>query len=302
MRSNRAVRAFLFLLLSPALLNAQTAQHDKAYWRAIAKDDYAVPANESAGALAHEVSQLLGSPDPELRDDLAYSILVRWIYRLKVLPTSDLIALTDEWRGNLKIGIGESGTNSVLKRSFSALCLSLMANREAKQPFLGEQRYHQLLAEALNYLQSERDLRGYDGTLGWIHANAHTADLLQALVHSPMLTKDEENNILAALAARLSTAPQVYLQGEQDRIAAAVIALIQRPSFEAPSFESWLKHVEEEDKQVWANPLTPESLARFQNHTYFLQALAVRLALEPDSPRVTDYRTRVLAILRTRLD
>lgn len=290
------------LALCPAALLAQNAPHDKAYWRAIAKDNYAVPTDQSAGALAREVSQLLGSPDPELRDDLAYSILVRWIYRLKVMPTPDLLALTDEWRDNLKIGIGESGTNSVLKRSFSALCLSLMANREAKAPFLGEQRYHQLVADAVTYLQSERDLRGYDGTLGWIHANAHTADLLQALAHSPMQTKDEENSILAALATRLSTAPQVYTQGEQDRMAGALLAVIQRPTFAAAPFENWLKAVEDEDKQVWAIPLTPESLARFQNHTYFLQALSVRLALEPESPRVTDFRTRVLAILRTRLD
>ena len=301
MHFSRATVAVLLLALCPAL-TAQSTQHDKAYWRAIAKDNYAVPANQSAGALAHEVSQLLGSPDPELRDDLAYSILVRWIYRLKVLQTSDLLALADEWRDNLKIGIGESGTNSVLKRSFSALCLSLMAEREAKAPFLGEARYHQLVADAVTYLQSERDLRGYDGTVGWIHASAHTADLLQALARSPMLTKGEENSILAALAVRLSTAPQVYTQGEQDRMAGAALAVIRRPAFEAPSFESWLKRAEEEDKQVWANPLTQESLARFQNHTYFLQALTVRLALEPESPRVTEYRTRVLAILRTRLD
>jgi uncharacterized membrane protein len=302
MRSSSAARAILSLLLIPALLNAQNAPHDKAYWRAIAKNDYAVPANESAGALAREVSQLLGSPDPELRDDLAYSILVRWIYRLKVLQTPDLLALTDQWRDNLKIGIGESGTNSVLKRSFSALCLSLIANREAKQPFLGEQRYHQLIAEAVNYLQAERDLRGYDGTLGWIHANAHTADLLQALAGSTMLTKEEENNILAALAARLSTASQVYTQGEQDRMAAALLAVIRRPSFDSTSFATWLQRVEEEDKKVWATPLTPESLSRFQNHTYFLQALTVRLALEPESASITEYRTHVLAILRTRLD
>jgi hypothetical protein len=302
MRSSRAACAVLFLLLCSALLKAQVAQHDKAFWRAIAKDNYSVPANQSAGALAHEVSELLGSPDPELRDDLAYSILVRWIYRLNVLQTPDLLALTDEWRGNLKIGIGESGTNSVLKRSFSALCLSLMANREEKKPFLGEPRYHQLLAEAIAYLQAERDLRGYDAQLGWIHASAHTSDLLQALARSPMLTKDEENSILVAIATRLSTAPLVYAQGEQDRMAAAVVAVIQRPSFDAPSFESWLKRVEEEDKQVWADPLTPESLARYQNHTYFLQALAVRMVLESESQRVKDYSHRVLGILHTRLE
>ncbi|HEY1400916.1 MAG TPA: hypothetical protein VF953_04960 [Terriglobales bacterium] len=58
--------------------------------------------------------------------------------------------------------------------------------------------------------------------------------------------------------------------------------------------------MQEEDKKVWANRLTPETLAPYQNHTYFLQALAVRISLEPEAPRIVDFRQRVLGILRTR--
>ena len=300
MRSSRAVWAVLFLSLSPALLSAQSVQHDRAFWLTIAQNHYAVPQNQSASALAQELSQLLASPDPELRDDLAYSILARWIARPNILQPADLTALADEWRANLKSGIGESETNSVLKRSFSALCLSSIAEREIRTPLLGEQRYHQLLADALTYLQSERDLRGYDAKLGWIHATAHTADLLQALAGSPLLTKDEQTSILSALATRLSSAPQVYTQGEQDRMAAAVLAVIRRSDYDTASFESWLTKLQDEDKKVWANPLTPETLARYQNHTYFLQALAVRMSLELETPRIVDFRQRVLGILRTR--
>ena len=300
MRFSRVGCALLFLSVYPALINAQSAWHGRAFWVAIAQNHYAVPEGQSAAALARELSQLLGSPDPELRDDLAYSILARWIARPNILQPPELQMLADEWRANLKSGIGESGTNSVLKRSFSALCLSSIAEREAKAPFLGEPRYHQLLSDAVAYLQSERDLRGYDAKLGWIHANAHTADLLQALADSPQLTKEEQSNILSALAIRLSSAPEVYTQGEQDRMAAAVLAVIRRSDYEAASFEGWLAKLQDEDKKVWANPLRPETLARYQNHTYFLQALAVRISLEPDAPRIADFRKRVLEILRTR--
>jgi hypothetical protein len=300
MRFSRTARAVLFFWLCLALLTAQTIQHDRAFWQAIAQNHYAVPENQPASALAQELSRLLGSPDPELRDDLAYSILARWIYRPNILQPPDLLALADEWRANLKNGVGESGTNSVLQRSFSALCLSSIAEREAKTPFLGEVRYHQLLADALAYFQSERDLRGYDAKLGWIHATAHTADLLQALAASPLLTKEEQSSILSTLAARLSSAPQVYTQGEQDRLAAAVLAVLRRSDFDAASLESWLARLQDEDKKVWANPLTPETLARYQNHSYFLQALAVRLSLEPETPRIAYFRQRVLGILRAR--
>ena len=115
----------LSLVTLPATSIAQAANHDRDYWRAIAKSRYAVPEHASADALAREVSAvLLPSPDPELRDDLAYSILANWIYRPGTLQTATLLALTDEWRANLHAGLGEVGTNSVLQRSFSALCLS----------------------------------------------------------------------------------------------------------------------------------------------------------------------------------
>jgi hypothetical protein len=278
---------------------AQPPQHDREFWRGIAKNRYAVPDHESADALAHELSALLASADPELRDDLAYSILAHWIYHRDTLTTPTLLALTDEWRANLTSGLGEAGTNSVLKRSFSALSLSEMAKREAKTPFMGEDRYHSLVGQAISYLKAERDLRGYDATLHWIHATAHTADLLAALADSPLLTAEEAAAILKATATRLSTAPQVYTQGEQDRLAAAIVSVIRRKDFDASTFDPWLAHIDDEDRDVWT-ATTVESLARYQNHNYTLQALTVRLSLEGNSASMTAYRERVLAVLAKR--
>ena len=299
---SKAICAIWLLLLLCSFAVAQKAPHDRGFWQEIAKNKYAVPEHESADQLAHELSTLLASPDPELRDDLAYSILARWIYRPNILTTPTLHSLTEEWRANLKSGIGETGTNSVLKRSFSALLLSSIAYKEAKTPFLGEARYHELFADALNYFQSERDLRGYDAKLGWIHANAHTADLLHELASSPLATREELNQVLSAIATRLASAPEVYTQGEQDRMAVAVIAVVRKPTVDVESFTAWLARMNEEDKTTWINPLTPEILARYQNHGYFFQALSVRLELEPESSRITDFNHRVLEILRKRAE
>jgi len=293
------VRTAAAILAFSAVLNAQTAPHDRAFWRAIANNKYAVPEHESADALAKELSSYLGSPDPELRDDLAYSIYARWAYRPNILSTSTLLLLTDEWRANLKIGLGEQGTNSVLKRSFSALCLSIMAAREAKNPFMGGDRYHALVSEAIDYLQAERDLRGYDAQLHWIHATAHTADLLHALAESPLLTREEASGVLDAIASRLATAPEVYTQGEQDRLTAALMPALRRSDFDPNLFDRWLARIEDEDRDVWT-ATTVAALSRYQNHTYMLQALAVRLSWEPESSRMADFRQKVLKVLRDR--
>lgn len=291
---------FLIFFLSLLFLSSFAAgqQHEREFWRSIAKSNYAVPASESADALAPELSAMLGSPDPELRDDLAYSILGTWILHGQ-LSSPTLLSLNDEWKGNLKSGIGETGTNSVLKRSFSALCLSEIAKREVKSPFLGERRYHDLLAAAIEYLQAERDLRGYDAVLHWIHATAHTADLLGALANSPLLTREEASSILRAIAGRLASAPQVYTQGEQDRLAAAAVSVIRRKDFDKSFFDGWLTGIQDEDRNVWANT-TVESLAHYQNHNYLLQALTVRLSLEDPNPATEQFRKAVLKLLADR--
>lgn len=290
--------AILFCAVFSTYATTQT-QHDKDFWRTILRQHAAVPEHESADVLSHELSAMLASPDPELRDDLAYSILATWIYRGNVLSPPTLIALTDEWRANLRSGIGEVGTNSVLKRSFSALCLSEMAKREARSPFMGPQRYHGLVADATAYLQSERDLRGYDRNLHWIHAAAHTADLLAALADSPLLPSQEGDGILQAIRSRLSTATEVFTQGEQDRLAVAVLSVIRRKDFEASTFAPWLAQLQEEDRDVWTST-TLESLARYQNHNYLLQALTARTLMEPDSPRMVGYRQQILVVLSKR--
>ncbi len=297
--SNGRVWIVALLLVFSVFLSAQPVQHDRIFWRAVAANKYAVPEHESADALAQELSSLLASRDPELRDDLAYSILARWIYRPNILSTPTLISLTDEWRANLMGGLGEQGTNSVLKRSFSALCLSSMAGREVRSPFMGAERYHALIAESIAYLTAERDLRGYDAQLHWIHATAHTADLLGALADSPLLRKEEGSAILDAIASRLSTASEVYTQGEQDRLATAVVSVVRRADFDPSAFGPWLARIQDEDRNVWTET-TPASLARYQNHNYMLQALAVHLSLEPESERITDFKKQTLAILKSR--
>jgi hypothetical protein len=182
-----------FALAACPMVHAQAAAsalrpaHNRQYFRAIAAHHFSVPADASAFALAQELTPWLASPDPELRDTLAYTILDVWI-RHAPLPDAQLLPLLPPLQHNLTAAIGESGTDSVFKRSFSALTLASFAERDLQQPFLSPAQYRDLLASALAYLRDERDTRGFDPTKGWIHSTAHTADLLAALARNPHFT------------------------------------------------------------------------------------------------------------------
>ena len=279
----------------------QPTAHDRQFWRGIAKNRYAVPEGQPIFPLLRELSGYLGSPDPELRDDLAYSITAVWIKRQKQLTADDLNSLLDEWQANLRVGIGESGKDSVLKRSFSALCLAALAERELKVPFLTEDRYRALLDNALAYLKDERDLRGFDPTLGWIHATAHTADLLAALASHSLFHSDDQGRVLDAVSARLSSAHEIFMYGEQDRLALVAATIAQRKDVVAKKFHDWLIALDENDQRVWKDsPPKIELLQTFENDSYMLRGLAVYLGGNATLSGASNIQNDVLQLLQKR--
>jgi hypothetical protein len=296
----------LFIMCSSApaqpSMPAQGAQektlHDREFWQAVVKNRYAVPDGQPVFPLLRELSGYLGSKDPELRDDLAYTITAVWIKHQKQISADELNSLLDEWCANLRVGVGESGTDSVLKRSFSALSLAALAERDLKAPFLTEERYRLLLADALAYLKDERDLRGFDPVIGWIHATAHTADLLAALASNPLFRHEDQSRLLDAVSARLSSAHEIFAFGEQDRLALAAARIVNRKDFDAAGFDQWLTATDAADQRVWKDsPPTLALLQNFENDTYMLRGLAVYLSMSPPSPAVADAQNKILKLL-----
>jgi hypothetical protein len=275
--------------------------HNREFWRAIAQNHYAVPEGQQLLPLLRELSGYFGSPDSELRDDLAYSITTVWIKHQKQISTEELNSLLDDWQANLRVGIGESGNDTVLKRSFSALCLVALAERDLKMPFLSDERYQAFLANALAYLRDERDLRGFDPAIGWIHATAHTADLLAALAANPLLRTEGQPRLLDAIAQRLSTAHEIFAYGEQDRLAALAATIAARKNFDAPAFHAWLSALDTADQRTWKDaPPHLELLQTFENDTYMLRGLAAYLCGNTSDPVVVDARNAVLKVLQDR--
>ena len=286
---------------SPTKGVSEKSAHNREFWRSIAKNRYAVPEGQSVYPLLRELSGYLGSRDSELRDDLAYSIIAVWIKHQQQLSATELNSLVDEWRTDLRVGIGESGSDGVFKRSFSALCLAALAERDLKTPFLGEERYRTLLADALAYLKDERDLRGFDPAIGWIHATAHTADLLAALASNPLFGSEDQGRVLDAISGRLSSAHEVFMYGEQDRLALVAARIVKRKDFDPVAFHRWLIAMDAADQRVWKDsPPNLELLQTFENDTYMLRGLAVYLGMSPPNPATADVQNAVLQVLRKR--
>src|SRR5690349_10964915 len=87
-------------------------------WRHVSAADFRVPAEHPLSDLTAELTELLGTPDSDLRE-LALDVICTWIERGVY---DDLLpGLGDGIATGLTAGIGEHGTDSVFRRSFSAL-------------------------------------------------------------------------------------------------------------------------------------------------------------------------------------
>lgn len=257
------------------------APHTRAFWRSIVEHEYAVPADQSLPDLTRELAGLLGSPDPESRDEFAYSILAAWIYQKRAIEPAALRPLMAALLANLTADIGGTGTDAVLRRSFSALMLSVVAARDNAAPFLTEAEYRDLVDRALAYLGAERDVRGYDEEKGWIHSAAHTADLLKFLGRNRYLRPADQVRVLDAISAKLRGAPVVFTHGEDERLARAILSLVARTDFNPAEFGAWVERTAP-GRLTTSRPTAADLRAR-QNVTNLFAKLEVLLALQ-DSP------------------
>jgi hypothetical protein len=293
----RRFAAVLAVLMVVSLSGDNTAArpaHDKAFWKAIADNKYAVPAGVSAAALIDELSGYLGSPDPELRDDIAYTTLVNWIYRDRIVPVGLRRRLVGEWTRNLSNGIGEQGTDTVFRRSFSALALGVLAILDNEAPYLEKPEFDALLTSALTYLRAERDTRGFDPAKGWIHSVAHTADLLKFLGRNRHLVPAQQKLILDGVAAKMDKVAGVLTHGEDERLARAVLSICARPDFDEAAFRAWVPALVPVRS---AEPPTPAVLAAGQNRRNL--AVSLYAVLSTDSRDLAGIRAAREIVLAT---
>jgi hypothetical protein len=290
----------LHLLVAPAAFQNGTAGHDRAFWLAIVQGKYEVPAGEDPFKLLTEMNTLVGSTDPVLRDDVAYSSAARWIYRKRLLTAPQQKALLTTWLDNLSAGIGERETDSVFRRSFSALNLSILAALDNDASFLSQAEFDDFLGRTLTYLEQERDVRGFDPVKGWIHTPAHTADVLKVLARSPKLSPQGQARILQALSGKCERVGHGFTWGEDERLAQAVRSIARRADLDAAGLDAWLAQFPVKYRQLWANgpAIDPALFPGVHNDVLLLRAAFTALSADKElSPAAEHARQQLLVTL-----
>lgn len=237
--------------------------------------------------LTPELLELLGSTDMGRRE-ASLDVLSGWIYRGPgaFYSADELQEIGRQMAHNLTIGIGEQGTDSVFRRTFSGLILGEIISADNRQAFLDEAQIHTWLEQALTYLGNEQDRRGWVPGKGWAHGIAHASDLLSVLSRSRYAGEAELGRILETIGAKVGEpADRAYIFEEDERLVSAVMSVLLRDVLDIDFLTAWLDRLAQPPGQVpWNKVLglteTDEALtfARF-NMVTFLRSLYFQLLL-----------------------
>ena len=256
---------------------------DKDFWVSISNNEYAVPEGYSLEHLTEILFSYLGSTDPELRDEIAYIVYANWLKR--DLYTGEAIqSHIDILLSNLEKGIGEADSDTVFLRAFSLLLLAEIVHNDNKKSLLEKDQVKRIIEKGLWYLQAEGDPRGHVPVKGWAHALAHTADLLLVLAHNRNTEEADLLNILNAVSHKIvHSTNHVYIHGEDDRLASAVIEILGRDLIPLEKVEAWTRSFTAPDGLDWKGVYIDEERNRaFQNTRNLLRSTHLQLLLDEE--------------------
>lgn len=220
----------------------EPATIDPGYWETVVARRCAVPADRPLDDMTVELVALLGEPDPHLRDELALHVLTTWI---AAGVYDDLLSgLGDGVTEGLRLGLGEEGTLSVMRRSFSARVLAAAVDRDTARHVLTKTTVLDWGDRGLSWLIAERDLRGHIPGAGRAHALRHGAELMRALAMSRHLDEGGLMVLLDTLADRLlRPTTHVFVSREEDRLAYATMALLHRGLVDMTLLGPWVERL-----------------------------------------------------------
>jgi hypothetical protein len=237
----------------------------------------------------------LGSPDPALRDRIAFEAWSAWLRgnRLdQATRTAAIERLLPRIAPDAPAGAG-------FDAPFAALVLSEIARTDRVSPWMTPAARERLLAAGTAYVASVRDYRGFDPREGWRHGVAHGADLLLQLALNPALDKPQLDRLFAALAVQVAPTGHAYVYGEPERLARPLVYGALRGLHTEADWQAWFGALATPGRAAsWREAVgTPEGLARRHDLRAFLLAVHAQIA-EEQRPALAAMRPAVREALK----
>jgi hypothetical protein len=270
------VPILLLLAASAALARAECPPPgwDAAKLGALKQDKFAIADARDRARLANGLLDCLASPDPRMRDGIAFEAWSTWLRGGQLDEATRRAALQ-----RLQEGLVADDPAGFL-RPFSALVLSELARTDRIAPWMRPEEREALLLHATAYLSSVEDYRGFASAEGWRHGVAHGADLMLQLALNPAYDKARLDRILDAVATQVAPPGQAYVFGEPERLARPVLFVAARGVYTEAEWSAWLAKLASPPSAGWESVFNDAAgLARRHDLRAFLLGMYAQASL-----------------------
>lgn len=224
----------------------------------------------------------VGDLNPEIRDDLVYTLLARGLDENGLTPLQkQLISQRLIQKRWLFREINQPQNDTVFLRTFTALLTAEVLDSDRKSPWLSDANRQQFFQDALHYLSQEHDERGLVLHKGWAHGIAHGSDLLGAACRHPQFTQGQTKQALSVLQQVLLRQTRVFTFDEEPRLAHPLIFAQQHGTLTEPALTTWLMDT---NTQLWQNFSFDDAVADARLHNWLSFCHHLYFWLPNDSP------------------
>ena len=242
-------------------------------------------------ALAKAMLDNIGHPDSAIRDELIYPTLAHLLYdghfKEEALENYLNTLLDAE---HLFYDIKNQSEYGVLMRSFSSLQIVVLLDLHRNKHMIDETTIQNAFHTFLDYFEREEAFKGYDEEVGWIHAIAHSADVIDQFVQINCLKADQLKRMFEAIHTKFKQKNHVFNFNEDKRMAVALMNGIKRNLLSEEFLKSWVDTVASIDKQL---PL-PKRMCMQNNARNLLSAFYFALVKNQSHPYLRNHIEKVL--------
>lgn len=246
--------------------------------------------------IVERILENIGSIDPELRDNLIFNTLGKFISE-DYLDGKQMEYITLVCLDNLFLGIDEINSDLVFTRSFSSLIIGLLLQKDRKKQFLQDEIVLKVINKSKEYLNLEKDIRGYVEVKGWAHSIAYGADLLTETVRHPRFNNELSAEYLETIKHCLfkeGATKTPFIDEEEERLIFVLEALIDK-GLTKFIINTWILEIsntlnELKNKQGYSS----QFFWKRSNVINFLKGVYFRLLYKNKYPELMDTIAKVL--------
>ncbi|WP_160691924.1 DUF2785 domain-containing protein [Clostridium sp. C2-6-12] len=261
----------------------------------IQNNNYSIKNEESYFAIGLEMLENIGSLDPILRDELIYGILFHWISKNKFTSEQlqKLLEISID-KDHLFYKLYEKDEDAVFKRTFSVLIVALIIENHRQENFLSKEKLYEVKDKLIEYMNNEKDVRGYVEVKGWAHSAAHTADALDELVKCSFITKNDLLDVLKAIKTKVCIGYHVFIEEENERLVTVVKTLCNKNILSDLEITDWLNEFELNNHKT----SYIQNMHLKVNVKGFLRALYFRLITQDNFTHINEEIKKVILSLK----